>query len=114
MRGYMKQCYVYFIRGGDKKHSPLKIGITESLSKRLKQMQTGSPKKLRLQFAIIFDNKKIAMNVEKILHEMLDGKRIHGEWFSCGVKTKVILNKLEPYFTAYHGEHGRFPIIYKV
>ncbi len=103
--------YVYFIRGGDKKHSPLKIGITGNIPKRIKQMQIGSPKKLRLQFAIIFENKKIARNVERILHEMLVGKNIHGEWFSCGVKTKIILEKLEPYITDYIIKNNKSPIM---
>ena len=109
-----KQCYVYFIRGGDKKHSPLKIGITHDLSKRIKQMQVGSPKILKLQFAIIFDDKDVARRVEKIIHEMLKSRNTHGEWFTCGVKTQSILRKLEPYIADYVTKNSKSPVIYGI
>jgi len=108
----MKPCYVYFVRGGDKKHSPLKIGITHNLKKRIAQMQTGSPKILRLQFAIIFDDRKIAQKVEKVIHGILASKNTHGEWFTCGVKTSSILDKLAPYIADYVTKNRRSPIIY--
>lgn len=54
----------------------IKIGRSKDPSKRLKQLQTGNPNKLRLIASFNGQGWK-----EKILHESLKKFRKEGEWF---------------------------------
>ena len=87
--------YVYIIQAGDKKNAPIKVGVSDDPEKRLKQLQTGNPKVLRLLMSFECKNKEHAFNLEKTLHLMLSGQGILNEWFSCS-RTKVTraLNKI--------------------
>ncbi len=55
----------------------IKIGRSKYPKKRLKQLQTGNPNKLKI--IATFDNEGWK---EKILHERLKNFRLEGEWFS--------------------------------
>ena len=55
----------------------IKIGRSKDPQKRLKQLQTGKPKKLKLIAEFRGQGWK-----EKILHEELRKFRLEGEWFS--------------------------------
>tara|TARA_B100000035_G_scaffold269211_1_gene242999 strand:- start:370 stop:675 length:306 start_codon:yes stop_codon:yes gene_type:complete len=55
----------------------IKIGRSKDPQKRLKQLQTGNPNKLKL----IVEFKEQGWK-EKILHEKLNKYRLEGEWFS--------------------------------
>ena len=55
----------------------IKIGRSKDPEKRLKQLQTGNPNKLKLIAS--FENQGWQ---EKSLHEILESHRLEGEWFS--------------------------------
>ena len=55
----------------------IKIGRSKDPQKRLKELQTGNPNKLKL--IATFKDKGW---LEKILHEKLAKYRLNGEWFS--------------------------------
>ena len=55
----------------------IKIGRSKNPQKRLKQLQTGNPNKLKLIVAFKGEGWK-----EKNIHERLDRYRLEGEWFS--------------------------------
>tara|TARA_B100000085_G_C18500857_1_gene495419 strand:- start:895 stop:1200 length:306 start_codon:yes stop_codon:yes gene_type:complete len=55
----------------------IKIGRSKNPRKRLKQLQTGNPNKLKLIAAFEGQGWR-----EKIIHERLSRYRLEGEWFS--------------------------------
>ena len=55
----------------------IKIGRSKDPNKRLKQLQTGNPNKLRLIASFKGEGWK-----EKNLHERLEKFRLEGEWFN--------------------------------
>ena len=55
----------------------IKIGRSKDPQKRLKQLQTGNPSRLKLIASFKGEGWK-----EKILHENLKKYRLEGEWFS--------------------------------
>lgn len=66
--------FVYFIQSGA---GPIKIGFTVGDPiDRMKTLQTGSPKTLRLLAAI-----KATPQMERFLHKALRRHRLRGEWF---------------------------------
>lgn len=67
--------FVYFIQAGE---SPtIKIGFCKGdPSRRLRQLQTSSPARLRLLLAVSGGQRK-----EQALHRQFAGLRINGEWF---------------------------------
>jgi hypothetical protein len=85
--------YVYFIRscGGT---SMIKIGKATDPERRLAELQTGSPFKLKLLAKFICRSEKHALHVESILHNYCKRWRIRGEWFEYG-RTKGLLAMLQ-------------------
>lgn len=73
----MSYC-VYFITDG----KFIKIGMAASLSNRIKQLQTGNPRKLCAMFIIVTDTQKEALKIESDLHKIFSKKQCVGEWFS--------------------------------
>lgn len=70
--------FVYIISAV--KTNYFKIGISEdSVAKRLKQLQTGCPLKLRYVYHAYVAN---MFQVEKELHKIFSASRVIGEWFS--------------------------------
>ena len=65
---------IYIISCGDL----LKIGVTNDIDKRIKNLQTGNPKPLTLEFV---QEKNNPYKVENYLHIRLQKHRIKGEWF---------------------------------
>lgn len=63
---------IYFIRSG----KYVKIGYSKNPKKRLDELQTGNPEKLKL-IAVMQGN----LQTEKSLHDLYSNKRIRGEWF---------------------------------
>jgi len=63
---------IYLISDGDY----VKIGFSKDPDKRLNQLQIGSPRKLKLLAAF-----PGGREVELKLHEIMERKRIRGEWF---------------------------------
>jgi hypothetical protein len=70
--------WLYFI-GESGLTSFVKIGFTKyPPAVRLKQLQTGNPRKLMLLYYRKFPD---VMDVESRLHERFDEDRVEGEWF---------------------------------
>ena len=81
----MKQYKVYFIKQcyKKKKNSPMKIGFSDDPERRLRELQTGNPNKLKVSFALPCASRDDAIMMEKNLHRLVTAKyqRLHGEWF---------------------------------
>lgn len=74
----MKKSYVYIITDGE----DYKVGVSDNPAKRLKQLQTGNPKKLKIVSTFELPKKELAFKVEKEAHTKIQSlyeKR--GEWF---------------------------------
>jgi predicted GIY-YIG superfamily endonuclease len=74
----MKKSYVYIITDGE----DYKVGVSDNPGKRLKQLQTGNPKKLRIVSTFTLPEKSTAFKVERESHTKIGAlyeKR--GEWF---------------------------------
>jgi len=77
---------VYFIQQavkGRKGIQPVKIGFSKDPEARLKNLQTGSPNKLKIRKVIEFETKREAEIVERCLHNIgkKKYKKLEGEWF---------------------------------
>ena len=75
--------HVYFIVEDDgdyhpESQSPIKVGISVDIDRRLKQLQTGNPDRLFILGWIPSSDYK---ELEKKLHRDLASKNIQGEWF---------------------------------
>jgi len=69
---------IYVITQGDESDFKAKIGISSDPESRLKTLQTGSPKDLKLSFSFpVPDDKEL----EGYLHERFEDRRLNGEWF---------------------------------
>ena len=75
--------YVYvFARDSDNGlTSPVKVGISKNVAKRLSNIQTASPFPVKLAYAFALPDNRIARDIERAFHEMQKGQRTHGEWF---------------------------------
>lgn len=85
------ECCVYIIIDGNSFSSSdhFKIGNTSYPLKRIKQLQTGNPKKLYFYEIYVFPNKKVAEYFESYLHSYFTGDddNSHGEWFLGGLES---------------------------
>lgn len=81
--------YVYIVKAGTKSTSPIKIGVTDNVQNRIKQLQTGNPAEIFLVMHFECNSREHAFNLEKTIHEILKGQRLFGEWFSVS-KTKLM------------------------
>lgn len=75
--------FVYFIESTNKwKSKYIKIGSSKNPEGRLKDLQTGSPLKIRLIGKIKCKNEFHAKQIEKLAHNIFYKQRRHGEWFN--------------------------------
>lgn len=74
---------VYLIQSGD--NGPVKIGVANSPSQRLAQLQTGNPEKLNLIMVI----KGAGIDYEQRLHERFREYHIRDEWFTPEVIDEI-------------------------
>lgn len=72
-----------------KKLETYKIGVTDNLEKRIKQLQTGSPEEITVVNYFEYELPKQAFKIEKILHKKFKKHQTQGEWFK-GISTKDI------------------------
>ena len=72
--GYRRCGFVYCIRNDDSE--AVKIGFSQNPMRRIKQLQTASPSRLRLIGVV-----EIAQAFETSLHEQYASRRLSGEWF---------------------------------
>lgn len=84
---------VYFISNG----SNIKVGIAKNVDERLKTLQTGSDKRLRLLATEICEDD---YKRESELHKKFASDRIrsNGEWFLPSVELLEHINKISKYF----------------
>ena len=94
-------CFVYIIKAGMAKKSPIKIGVANSPERRLRQMQTGNHVELFLLYKIPMPSRAVAYRTENDLHRKLKDWRIRNEWFNGRalklIKVKDIIANLEKY-----------------
>jgi hypothetical protein len=70
---------VYFVQAGD---GPVKIGFSADVAKRIGELQTGNPERLRLVCEQTFDSEAGARTYEAAYHSMFEEERIgSSEWF---------------------------------
>lgn len=83
----MSDVYVYIIakvvdQDADCKYgSPVKVGLTSNIRNRLDTIQTSTPFKVEIFQAFAFPDRDIARALEQAFHQVMKGKRLHGEWF---------------------------------
>lgn len=79
---------VYFIGDGE----AMKIGVSKVVENRVKSIQTGNPRKVRILWVM----KPVSMNAydaEASLHRRLSEYRLEGEWFALdGFRSLEIMN----------------------
>lgn len=73
--------FVYLIYNGN---GHAKIGHTNDLERRLRELQTGSPHKLEVLLTI---ESNVAEKIESEIHHQLSNLRVEGEWFVFGAET---------------------------
>ena len=72
---------VYIMRNGNK--NKFKFGVSKHPKKRVKQLQTGNPNKIKILFICVIDPNVKPRDVETIIHNFLkeNNKHVNGEWF---------------------------------
>lgn len=80
-----KRKFLYFIKAGDR----VKIGTSNDVDKRIKQIQTGNPDTVEklAEFEGFAER-------ESGIHKELSDIRIRGEWFKFGEKIKWVIGHL--------------------
>ncbi len=73
--------YVYFIQAENKPFSPIKIGVTNNLDKRLGALQTGNHDELNILGVQKFRSQDAMFDQERYLHRRFKKYNVHGEWF---------------------------------
>ena len=85
---------VYFIYSGEKQTSPVKIGVTTDLERRIAELQTGNPYQLNCKALIPCSDKTQAYNLESFFHKQFKKNRMMGEWFKLyHFDMKKLLNR---------------------
>lgn len=84
--------YVYIIRAGRRK--VYKIGKSNDPQARLNSLQTASPERLKLLYALKADN---ASTAEESLHFVLQDFQLGGEWFALSDKQIEVLLGIEEF-----------------
>ncbi len=69
-------------------NGPVKLGLSISPTKRLKQLQTGSATVLSLFHTEEIEDSKVKI-AEKALHKTLSHIRLKGEWFNMTVDDAI-------------------------
>jgi hypothetical protein len=82
-------CYVYFIQQG---RGSIKIGVSEDPDRRLKELQTGTSRQLRLIAKLCLPNRAAAFDLEKELHIAYGYLRGSGEWFKPAILRQMRMN----------------------
>lgn len=81
----MNSSWIYVI-GSDTK--PYKIGFSKNPEKRLKQLQTGHPKKLKIHHLEEINSNEVLI-IEKNIHKENKFKKSHGEWFDLELEEAI-------------------------
>jgi hypothetical protein len=84
--------FVYVIRSTD---NLVKVGQSGNPSRRLAELQTGSP--APLSFAYIGALKCDGVVIERAAHDILSAHGMQGDWFSCGADMAVAAVSMAAY-----------------
>jgi hypothetical protein len=88
-----KYSHIYFIQQG--MVGPIKIGISNNPCKRLANLQTANPHRLRLLFFYKIHPARV-YEVEERIHKCFQNDHIDGEWFSPSTNVvNSICNEIE-------------------
>ena len=91
----MNSLYVYVFQEDRKSSkSPVKIGVSKNIDKRLAGVQNGNPRNIVLRAKFGPMSRVEAFDLEAHFHRCLSAYRIRGEWFS-GKALSKILNETE-------------------
>ncbi len=82
----MSISYIYVI-GADQ--PPYKVGISQDPKRRLKNLQTGHPQKLRIHSLRETSADKTKL-LESVIHHHLRFHRTHGEWFNMSLENVLL------------------------
>lgn len=77
--------FIYII-GGESK--PYKIGLSKNPIQRLKNLQTGFPSELKIHYTHEVESKQVRF-IEKSIHDIMNYKRTHGEWFDLTLSEAI-------------------------
>ena len=80
----------------------VKIGISNNVELRIKQLDTGPVKRYKILSTYEFDDRKIALENEQFLHKLLKEFNTVGEWFKINKsKLKLIDDVLVEFLHGY-------------
>lgn len=95
-----KDWKVYFVQAGSKNNSPVKIGYTQDIDRRLAEIQVHNPYPVSLLFTLPCESLDQAKKLERFLHRQLyKHNHLHGEWFLLG---NISIPKLLDKFNTSH------------
>ena len=77
--------YLYVIGSTEK---PYKIGITNNPDRRLKNIQTGHPKKLKIHYKEEIPDSQVRL-LEQNIHRVIKRYQSHGEWFDIDLEQAI-------------------------
>lgn len=77
----MDEHYVYLIGCRSRAESYVKIGMTSSIRRRLSNIQTGCPHAITEAFVILSECREEIEGLERLLHTLLEHKRLRAEWY---------------------------------
>ena len=73
--------FLYVISNGD----AFKVGFSKDPKRRLRQLQTGNPKKLQLVYTKEIEVAPVRL-IEDIAHKSLKFTKVQGEWFKTDLE----------------------------
>ena len=89
-----KSEFVYIITSTENK-GVSKIGRSRDPKKRLKNLQTGSPYKLHIQYTYGLLTRKSCLALERRVHKLLKADHLSGEWFNVEAKdAELVINEI--------------------
>lgn len=87
--------FVYVVKAfHEKEFVQVKVGWAVNVSRRLAELQTGSPVELRLIGEIACRSKQHARELERTIHRMFVKQRRRGEWFRLSQKHLAMLERV--------------------
>lgn len=81
--------FVYLIRLSE--NSTYKIGTTNNINKRIKQLQTGNAEQI---FLVDSYQSKLAFKIENALHNFFKHKHKLNEWFELTIEDEIKFKEL--------------------
>lgn len=96
--------FVYLIQG--ERHSPVKVGYSANVKRRLRELQRYNPAELH-----VLDVIPGTESVERDLHKRLAPYRLHHEWFQCNeaITAWLAFRALAEQCAAFYLATGRVP-----